>query len=156
MDADPLSPESEERILEMVEEQLDRPNPPGTKVLYRRAMHFVDPAVRELTVAQFNAKFPLRVKRRRARSRAEPAGARRPRPGNGASSASDGSSGRSDGGPEEASGNRSDRDTEEVRRHLREVFLEYARLVGTADGSAGLIDAYRRVGSYVDRALEEL
>lgn len=66
---DPLSEESEKEILEMVEDQLDRPNPPDTKVLYRRAMYFIDRNVRRLSLQQFNAKFPLQVKRRRARDR---------------------------------------------------------------------------------------
>ena len=65
----PLSEESEREILEMVEDQLDRPNPPDTRVLYRRAMHFIDRDVRHLSLQQFNAKFPLQVKRRRARDR---------------------------------------------------------------------------------------
>lgn len=63
-----LSEESEEEILRMVEEQLDRPNPPSTKVLYRRAMHFIDRDVRRLSLQQFNAKFPLQVKRRQAQA----------------------------------------------------------------------------------------
>lgn len=153
----PLSPESEERILEMVERQLDRPNPPDTKVLYRRAMHFIDRDVRELSVTQFNAKFPLRVKRRRARRRAEAAGGRRS-PGENGDSPEPGTGYHREngGGPGEAHDSGTERQRVDVRRRLREVFLEYARLVGAAEGPAGLIDAYRRVGSYVDRALEEL
>lgn len=153
----PLSPESEERILEMVERQLDRPNPPDTKVLYRRAMHFIDRDVRELSVTQFNAKFPLRVKRRRARRRAEAAGGRRsPGEKGGSPEPGTGSHRENGGGPGEAHDPGTERQRVDVRRRLREVFLEYARLVGSAEGPAGLIDAYRRVGSYVDRALEEL
>lgn len=146
MDEGPLSPESEERILEMVERQLDRPNPPDTKVLYRRAVHFIDRDVRELSVTQFNAKFPLRVKRRRARRRAEAGSERRAPADNGGAPDPEPGSDRGDGG-----GTRDD-----ARRRVRDVFLEYARLVGAADGSAGVVDAYRSVGSYVDRVLEEL
>lgn len=154
-DDGPLSQESEERILAMVQRQLDRPNPPDTKVLYRRAMHFVDRDVRELSVTQFNAKFPLRVKRHRARRRAEAAGeTRRSRAENGGSSDSGTGSRQKDGDePDEGPDVGEGRQDEDRRRRLREVFLEYARLVGTADGSAALIDAYRRVGSFVDRAL---
>ncbi len=70
----PLSKESEREILEMVEDQLDRPNPPDTGVLFRRALHFIDRDVRHLSLQQFNAKFPLQVRRRRARDRAEERG----------------------------------------------------------------------------------
>lgn len=153
----PLSPESEERILQMVERQLDRPNPPDTKVLYRRAMHFIDRDVRELSVTQFNAKFPLRVKRRRARRRAEAGGGRRSPAGNGGAPDPGTPASRENGdGPEEArdAGRVPERDG--ARDNLREVFLDYARLVGRADGSGDLIDAYRRAEAYVDRALEEM
>lgn len=155
----PLSPESEERILRMVERQLDRPNPPDTKVLYRRAMHFIDRDVRELSVTQFNAKFPLRVKRRRARRRAEAGGGRRSPGGNGGAPDPGATANRENGdAPEEVRGAGAgpERERDRDRSNLREVFLDYARLVGRADGSADLIDAYRRAGSYVDRALEEM
>lgn len=156
MSEGPLSPESEERILQMVERQLDRPNPPDTKVLYRRAMHFIDRDVRQLSVPQFNAKFPLRVKRRRARRRAEAGGRRRSTGGNDSPPDSGATASRENGdGPEEARDAGTGLQRDRARSNLREVFLDYARLVGAADGSADLIDVYRRAGAYVDRALEE-
>lgn len=57
---------AEERILEMVREQLQRTNPPSTEALYGRAAR-IDPAIRQLTLRQFNARYPLRVRREKAR-----------------------------------------------------------------------------------------
>lgn len=61
-----MDPEKREDILEMVRDQLQRTNPPSTEALYGRAVR-IDEAVRELTLRQFHAHFPLRVHRERAR-----------------------------------------------------------------------------------------
>lgn len=167
----PLSEESEREILRMVEEQLARPNPPNTKVLYRRAMHFIDRDVRRLSLQQFNAKFPLQVKRRRARERADVAqGASSEARSAGSGTPSDGRSGNgssADARPEDGPGAArragevpSSRDAEsggreELRRDVRSALIDYARLVGAAESRAELIDAVRRVDEYVDRATGE-
>lgn len=64
---------SEEMILDMVREQLQRINPPSTEALYGRAAR-IDPAIRELTLRQFNARYPLRVRREMAREKKESEG----------------------------------------------------------------------------------
>lgn len=178
-DGTPLSEESEREILEMVEEQLARPNPPDVKVLYRRAIHFVDEAVRELSLQQFNAKFPLQVKRRNARIQArdgsrEPGGTDREtadtrgEEGTGQPSVSGdtspeeadptGANGavRGDDRPagqeiswQEVSGS----DDTELRHNVRSSLLEYAKLVATADSRADLVEAVSRVDEYVDQVL---
>lgn len=56
----------EDPIMEMVRRQLDRENPPDTKALYGRAIR-LDPSMRELSLRQFHAKYPLKIKRERAR-----------------------------------------------------------------------------------------
>lgn len=61
---------SEEMILEMVRQQLQRTNPPSTEALYGRAAR-IDPAIREFTLRQFNARYPLRVRREMAREQKE-------------------------------------------------------------------------------------
>lgn len=53
-------------IMDMVRRQLDRENPPDTKALYGRAIR-LDPSIRELSLRQFHAKYPLKIKRERAR-----------------------------------------------------------------------------------------
>lgn len=142
----PLSDETEREILEMVERQLDRPNPPDTTVLYRRAMHFIDRDVRHLSLQQFNAKFPLQVKRRRAKERADARtsrSSRGPRTGEAAAAPT----GRSDG-REGRSGK------ERLRERLRCAMIDYAKRVAGAEGRGELVEAVPRVEEYVERALE--
>lgn len=62
-------------VLKMVREELQRPSSPSTAALYSRAIR-IDPSIRELTLRQFNAKYPLRVKREKARTRAKEDGKR--------------------------------------------------------------------------------
>lgn len=153
---DPLSEESEREILAMVEDQLDRPNPPDTKVLYRRAMHFVDRDVRHLSLQQFNAKFPLQVKRRKARERGgqgDASAARRRAAGRAAGSGGDATEGESPaGGPVEDGAERDDGDRSgEMRRRVRSILIDYAKLVAGAETRGEVVDAVTRVDEYVDR-----
>lgn len=49
-------------VMAMVREQLQRRSPPSTAALYGRAVR-IDPSIRELTLRQFNARYPLQVRR---------------------------------------------------------------------------------------------
>jgi len=136
-DGSPLSKEAEQQILEMVEEQLDRPNPPDTKVLYRRAMHFIDRDVRHLSLQQFNAKFPLQVKRRKARERTEgPVHRTREESDGDGTAPGDGSFGR--------------------REAVRQTLLDFAKAVTGAEDRGAVIDVLTGVDEYVDRVVEEM
>lgn len=177
----PLSEESERKILEMVQDQLDRPNPPDTKVLYRRAMHFIDRDVRHLSLQQFNAKFPLQVKRQRARDRpaengSTPAGSRAS--GNGTSPAATAGAGSADDADARTAGERRPRsstdrtqargrkmavdrsrapsDSEEQREVVREALLDFAKAVAGADDRGDVIDVLTGVDEYVDRVVGEM
>lgn len=59
--------ELDEDVLAMVREQLDRDPPPSTTALYGRAAA-INSDIYELSLRQFHAKYPLRVKRQKARS----------------------------------------------------------------------------------------
>lgn len=177
-----LSEESEEEILQMVEEQLDRPNPPNTKVLYRRAMHFIDRNVRHLSLQQFNAKFPLQVKRRRSEEAVKGSGQSQKtnggqfltesasqRSSNGrdtvASSSVEKEEGSSrprgavpetNGAGESREGNLDlyeRRDREELRQGVRRALLSYAKRIGSAGTRAELVEAVPEVDEYVEQAL---
>lgn len=178
-DGNPLSKESEREVLEMVEEQLARPNPPDVKVLYRRAIHFVDEAVRELSLQQFNAKFPLQVKRRNARTQARDLSRgpgdtdqvtqdSREGGGPGRASVTGGTSpDESDPTGGAAAARNGDRpadqdaswqdesgsDDDELRRNVRSALLGYAKLVAAADSRADLVEAVSRVDEYVDQVV---
>lgn len=56
----------EDPVMAMVRRQLDRENPPDTKAMYGRAVR-IDPSIRDLSLRQFHAKYPLKIKRQRAR-----------------------------------------------------------------------------------------
>lgn len=61
-----------EDVMEMVRRQLERDPPPPTSALYGRAAR-IDSDVYDLSLRQFHAKYPLRVKRERARAEREAA-----------------------------------------------------------------------------------
>lgn len=58
--------ELDEDVLEMVRTQLERDPPPSTTALYGRAVR-INSDIYELSLRQFHAKYPLRVKREQAR-----------------------------------------------------------------------------------------
>lgn len=60
----------DEDVLEMVRRQLDRDSPPSTTALYGRAVQ-INRDIYDLTLRQFHAKYPLRVKREKARRERE-------------------------------------------------------------------------------------
>lgn len=62
----PGGDDEEDPVMSMVRRQLERTNPPDTKALYGRAIR-LDPSLRELSLRQFHAKYPLKVKREKAR-----------------------------------------------------------------------------------------
>lgn len=126
---------SEEKILEMVREQLERPNPPGTEALYGRAAR-IDSSIRELSLRQFNARYPLRVRREMARvsdeSEKSPQGAQQR--------------------VQEVA-----KSDEAIRRGLRAMFHDLAAEVAGAEAEPELIDFIEeRLEGYVDRTLDLL
>lgn len=60
----------DENVLEMVRRQLERDPPPSTRALYGRAV-LMNSDLYDLSVRQFHAKYPLRVKREKAREERE-------------------------------------------------------------------------------------
>lgn len=62
--------DEDDPVMAMVRRQLDRDNPPDTKALYGRAIH-LDSSIRDLSLRQFHAKYPLKIKRERARQEDE-------------------------------------------------------------------------------------
>lgn len=124
---------SEQKILAMVREQLQRPNPPGTEALYGRAA-LIDESIRELSLRQFNARYVLRVHRQMAREKEvdtrdveAPEGAAL---------------------PERPPADRS---------ALRQLFYDLAAEVAETETGPELIDFYDRgLDRYVDRILATL
>lgn len=151
--------EIDEDVLEMVRSQLDRDPPPSTTALYGRAAR-MNSDIYQLSLRQFHAMYPLRVKREEARQRRS-GGTRTERPG----SADEGTS---DGDPDDVAedagrrhlfgdeaqttaGGRADvsRPGDGTRERLRELFLALAREVAEAEPSE-LVGIVERMPERVD------
>ncbi len=129
--------ETDPRVMEMVREQLGRERPPPLAALYGRAVR-INPEIRKLTPRQFNARYPLQV-RRRMRARA----ARR----SGRSRATSGNGGQPASSISEAS-------SAELRGRLRAILWAYARLVAAAGTKAELVAAVSAADRFVDDVVE--
>lgn len=121
------------KVLEMIEAELKK-NPDASNAELLEKAKKIDPSVGELTPRQFNARYPLQVKRamaprkprkRAAKSKATGSGRRRTRRGSG--------------------GN--DRD------QVRGVLLELAKDVANAQGKGDVIDVIAGIDGYVDRVI---
>lgn len=125
--------EDHKRVMELVQAAVEDDPEVGSKALYERAQEAV-PAVANLSVQQFHARYPLQVKRQRARERKQAAEAdERP-----ASPEPD---------KQEPAG--------QARARARTVLLELARDVVTAD-RAELIDIWANLDEYADELVAAL
>lgn len=121
--------ELDEDVLEMVRRQLDRDPPPSTNALYGRAVQ-LNREIYDLSLRQFHAKYPLRVKREKARKeREESAGA-----------SPDAASGSGAAGPVDAA----------TRERVRRVFMRFAREVAEAERPEMMVGVVERIPDRVD------
>lgn len=121
-----------EAVMEMVEETL-REDPDVSNEELRRKAAEIDSDIEELSARQFNARYPLQVKRKMS-----PDGA------------GTGGDGRQKAGSPET-------ETEAAEREaIREGLLRFARDVADAEDKVALIDVLTRVDAYVDEVAEEL
>lgn len=128
-----MTSEKQDRILEMVRKQLQRTNPPNTKALYARAAR-IDEGIRGLTLRQFNARYPLQVRREMAREKKEQ--------GRGDARESDDNVGKSIDGIRD----------EERRAAIRDVLFDFAREVVETPAGRDLVDLVgMKVEEYVSR-----
>lgn len=150
-DAPPETPNP--AVTAMVREQLERSPPPPLAALYGRAVR-IDPRIRKLTLRQFNARYPLQVRRamkpeearRRKRTQApspSPAADDGPEPPVATPSANGGARETAPRPPGDA----------EVRRRIRAILFEWARLVAEARSKAEVVEAMARVDEHARRAV---
>jgi hypothetical protein len=134
-------PEINEKVMAMVEEELKKNPKISTEELYEKAQK-IDPEIGQLNSRQFNARYPLQVKRRsaprRPRRRAEAAQskpqARRSRQAR-ATAATAAAPAAVD------------------RSAIRSVLLQFAKDVAAAEGKADVVTVIGNVDKYVDRVL---
>lgn len=117
--------------MQMVREQLERDPPPSLAALYGRAVR-LNPEIRRLSPRQFNARYPLQVRRRMKRQRAKhrPSG---------------------DGRRDTRRKRKPERTASpELRARVRTILLQYAKAVAGARTTAELIDTLEEVDLYVN------
>ena len=134
-------PEINEKVMAMVEEELKKNPKISTEELYEKAQK-IDPEIGQLNSRQFNARYPLQVKRRsaprRPRRRAE---ATQSKP--------------------QARRSRQARATATTaaapaavdRSAIRSVLLQFAKDVAAAEEKADVVTVIGNVDKYVDRVL---
>lgn len=114
------------KVMSMVEDEIKKNKDVTTQELYEKAQK-VDKGMAKLTARQFNARYPLQVKRRMKPRKARKAAPRRAK-----SKPKTGGSRR--GG-----------------ESVRDVLLQFAKDVVNADGKAAVVDVIASVDDYVGR-----
>jgi hypothetical protein len=121
---------NEEKVMQFVEKELEANPDVSTSDLYERAKK-VDSGVAKLSLRQFNARFPLQVKRRK--SLARPA--------------------RRKGQVRKRAARRRDATTQH-RDAVRQVFLQFASDLAAAEERKDLVSLIAQVDRYVDKAIK--
>ncbi len=119
--------DSVEKVMRFVEQKLQENPDIETSELFELAKK-EDPAVENLSLRQFNARFPLQIKRRQ--SMADPARKQRPRR------------------------RRSRAATAEGRDAIRQVFLRFASDLSAAEERKELVGVIARVDEYVEDVMK--
>ncbi len=123
--------ETNEKVMDMVRQAILKQPDIATDELYKKAQK-VDSSIRELTLRQFHARYPLQVKRKMAAA----SGKTRRR----------------------ASRRRARKGTDVDRGAIRESLVGFAREVSAAgdEGTAQVIDAMQSVDDYVERIVKSV
>lgn len=129
------------RVMEMIESELKKDPDISNKALLEKASK-MDENVASLSPRQFNAMYPLQVKRAlkprkpRKKKKAKPSQAPGPKRG-----------GRSSAGGRGGAGGGAERD------RVRLVLLELAKDIASADAKADVVDVVAGIDRYVDRVV---
>ncbi len=117
-----------QKVMSMVEEELAKKPDLSTDALFEKAKA-VDKGMEKLTKRQFNARYPLQVKRKRAPARKRSAGRRRA------------------GGRRPAAG-------EARRGAVRDALLRFAMDIASAEGKSDVVGVIAGLDRYVDDVLK--
>ncbi len=164
--------EQNEQVMAMVRRELERRPDVDLRELYARAQE-IDPAIGDLDIRQFNARYPLQVKRARRGSSARQEGAREQRATRGRRTRTAGQ-GRTAGGSRRGQAGRAEQArtaeqsaaTEEAgtsttrrrrrrggepnREAIRGVLLQFASDFAQAETRSEIVSVLSNVDTYVD------
>lgn len=112
-------------VMEMVKEEL-RQNPVVSNQVLKGKAEAIDDEIENLSARQFNARYPLQVKRRMSSARE--------------------TQGTEEGATAESAA---------FRKELRETLVAFARDVSGAEDRGAVIDVLTNVDEYVDRIMEK-
>lgn len=121
------------QVLKLVEKELKKSPDISNAELLERAKK-IDSGVEKLTPRQFNARYPLQVKRALKPTRRKPKKSKAP------------TAKRPKGRPQAGDGKQRD--------GVRKVLLQLAREIGNAEGKGDVVDVVAGIDSYVDRVIK--
>ena len=130
-------PEVDQKVMSFVERALTRNPKIQLEDLFERAKKAHD-SIRKLSKRQFNARYPLQVKRRR--SQASKSGSTKGKRGRPA--------------PAPKPGPRPSKDAANPRDAVRQVFLQFATDITGADERKDLVKVLANVDKYVDQVMK--
>lgn len=139
--------ETNTKVMDRVAAELEKDPGMGLESLYARAKE-VDPSIGELSLRQFHARYPLQVKR--AKARAEGRGSKRSaqkKRGSKPAAESAPSTERRPRRSSQSAGSGQEIDREKVRA----LFLEFASDFAAAESRAEIVNVLGSVDSYVNR-----
>lgn len=121
-----------EQVMEMVARELEKDPRTASDKLYRLAKQ-VDPAIGELSLRQFHARYPLQLKR--AQSRGKKRGKRK----------------RRTAAPQPAAQSAKKVAAPATRDRIRDAFLQFASDFSQAETRSEIVQVLSSVDTYVDR-----
>lgn len=165
--------ETNPKVMAMIERELGKDPSISNEALLEKAKK-IDAAVGRLSARQFNARYPLQVKRRKDGSSAKKRGGKgKGAKAKGATKAKASSKGRKTGrakakpkaaaksggrGRKRASGKAAPRAPRAAsggdREAVRKILLDYARKVSAANSMTDMVDLVMDVDRYVDRVMK--
>lgn len=130
-------PEVDDKVMKFVEDVLKKRPDIQLEDLFERTKKFKS-SVGRLSKRQFNSRYPLQVKRRRAlAAKARAGGRKKSSPSSGASRRSKARSG-------------------EPRDRVRQVFLQFATDIAAAEERKDLVRVLAGVDTYVDQVMKDV
>jgi hypothetical protein len=133
--------EKHDQIMEMVTEEIKRDENVSLPALMEKAQE-IDPSVKELSSRQFNARYPLQVKRKLSGAK----GGRKP-----GSRRKKKAQAQAQTQAPRRRARRGAQATGERREELRKVFFEFAREFADAETKTEIVGVLNKVESYSER-----